>query len=137
MKQRVCGIGWVHEMCLASIRTDRLNAQSNDVALFNQEADSLGIRAGSMRSVLAAVGIVVTRTLGPVRAQQHPRLGGNATMALFPRFDKFDRQVEIGIGCGFTGCVYYKGLPGKEADRKSIARILGKILARDPMNRRR
>src|SRR5687768_5408160 len=78
-------VGRAQVIGLAGVRTDRLGAEAEDVALGDEELHRFDVGSRRVLSFLVVVlighGIVA---LGPVGAHQYPRSGRDAPVLLFP-----------------------------------------------------
>src|SRR5262249_42462472 len=109
----------------------------DDIAFFSEERNKIGVRTGDVRAVFFHVEVGSSIfALGPIGAHEDPRAGFDATLLFFPVFDKLRREKKVGVFCDFVGYVNDASWGEKFCDGNVVGRVVGVILAGDPMDGR-
>jgi hypothetical protein len=131
----VAGERRVEPMGAAGVRTDRLDADSDDRCLLGQPARTLRFDAGGVRA--GHVGVqerVLVRGAGvPAGPVQQPAAVGQRAVVLLPFPYVLDGQQEVGVGGGLEGRVQDHG-GGHEPARLDLGDVLA-VPAGDPVDR--
>src|ERR1700750_2474793 len=99
MHRAVVGKWRIEVAGLASVRSNGLHADAEDIALVGEEFGACLREPRRMGAVVAHVEeFFAGRAGAPAGAQQHPSAGGNTSMRRLPGLDTLRREQEVLIG---------------------------------------
>ncbi len=122
---------------LAGIRADGLDADAEDIPLAREERNTLWMEARRMGPVGPDVEKCLgVAALGPVGADQHPGVGGDAAVLPLPILHDRLGEQKVRVLARLPSHIDDAGRPDEALHRDIVRGVVRIILAGDPVNRR-